>query len=140
MRSARPIPRVLPALVCLAAMGCTTFREIPRSEYAVKDERRNVAIETLAGTHYEFDYVRVGRDTLTGYRRRDSEGAIEEYETLPLPLETIAKLSSRRVDWYRTGLVGGAGLGAIIAANLARKHGGGTAPNPCPNPKGCFEP
>jgi hypothetical protein len=123
----------------LAASGCTTLREIPRAEYAAREERKAVAVDTREGLHYEFDYVRFSSDTLTGFRQRDSDSHFEEFDSLPIPLESVAKVSTRRVDWYRTGLVGGGALAAIVAAALARRGGSsGTPSQPC-YPK-CFEP
>ena len=126
------------ALVVLGAGGCTTFREIPRAEYATRSERKNVAIETSEGLHYEFETVKIGSDSLVGYHRHDSEGSFEEFDSVPLPLDQIRKLSARKIDWYKTGLVGGAGVGAVILGAIARRHGGsGTEPiNPC-GPGGC---
>jgi len=122
----------------LATCGCTTLREIPRREYAAHSERKNVSVDTREGLHYDFDYVKVGSDTLTGYHRRDSEGQFEEFDAVPLPLEAITKLSARKVDWYRTGLVGGAGVAAAVLGAMARNKGTSEPPpvNPC-GPKGC---
>lgn len=133
MIPAHRIHRALAALLCLFATGCTALREIPRSEYAGRPERRNVAVDTQDGLHYEFDLVRVSGDSLVGYRRRDIQTAFEEFDSLPIPLESIAKFSSRRVDWYRTGMIGGAALAAIVTAALARR--GSSAP-PEPDPCG----
>jgi hypothetical protein len=139
MTSAQRFTRAAMALLLLSLMGCTALREIPRSQYAAQGERRNVAIDTHEGLHYEFDLVRVGSDSLTGFRRRDTEGPLEEFDALPLPLEAIAKMSARRVDWYRTGLIGGAGLAAIIASALARRGTETIEPiSPC-GPRGCPE-
>lgn len=126
------------ALVVLAASGCTTLREIPRAEYAARNERHNVAVETSEGLHYEFETVKVGSDSLIGFHRRDSEGSFEEFDSVALPLEGIRKLSARKVDWYKTGLVGGAGVGAVILGAIAKRHGSsGPEPiNPC-GPGGC---
>jgi hypothetical protein len=126
--------RVIVSLTWLAVGGCTTLREVPRGAYAARDERKHVEVDTNEGLHYEFDYARFSGDTLTGYRQRDTEGEFEEYATFAIPLEAIAKLSARRVDWYRTGLVGGATLSAIVLTALSRHKGAGGSPGtgPCP--------
>lgn len=135
MRASRCL-RVLAALSWLAACDCTTLREIPRNAYAAAEQRKDVTVDTREGLHYEFDYARFGSDTLTGFRQRDTEGKFEEYATLAIPLDAIAKLSARRLDWYRTGLVGGATLSAIVLAALSRQKGAATGPEPEPSPCG----
>ena len=111
-------------LLCagLAGAGCTTLRELPRSEYAAKPERPRVRVETTDGLVYEFDYAHVDEDTLTGYRERDVEGPINEVSTLRLPLDGVRSLSVHQIDWYRTGLVGGGALAAVVAAGLTAIH------------------
>ncbi len=138
MRASRCL-RVLAALSWLAACGCTTLREIPRNAYAAAEQRKDITVDTREGLHYEFDYARFGSDTLTGFRQRDTEGKFEEYATLAIPLDAIAKLSARRVDWYRTGLVGGVTLSAIVLAALSRQKGA-AAPEPAPPPPCPSEP
>lgn len=106
--------------VWCAASGCTTLQEIPRSEYTAADERKAVRVMTRDSLLYEFDYATVANDTLTGYRRLDVSGAVPEYTSMILPLENIEKLSSRKVDWYRTTLIGGVGVLAVAGAGLAK--------------------
>jgi hypothetical protein len=103
----------------LLAMGCTALREVPPSQYAAEPERRHVRVVTREGLIYEFDYVAVNGDSLVGYRRRDAAGPAEEYITVPLPLEDIQTLASRRIDWYRTGLIGGGVLAALVVKGLS---------------------
>jgi hypothetical protein len=132
--------RVLAVLAWGAASGCTTLREIPRGDYGGAEERKHVVVETQEGLHYEFDSAHFGGDTLTGYRQRDTEGAFEEVATVAIPLDTITKLSARRVDWYRTGLVGGASLSAIVLTALARHKAATPEPGPGPcGPRPCPE-
>ena len=121
--------------VWCAASGCTTLREIPRTEYAAADERKAVRVLTRDSLVYEFDYATVANDTLTGFRRLEVAGAVPEYDSMSLPLESIERLSSRRVDWYRTTLIGGVGVLAVAGAGLAResartsdREGGGRLP------------
>lgn len=132
MRRADRCLRVLLSLSWLALGGCTTLREVPRSSFAAADERKHVEVDTNEGLHYVFDYARFSGDTLTGYRQRDTEGEFDEYATLAIPLESITRLSARRIDWYRTGLVGGATLSAIVLTALSRHKGSSSAPpGPC---------
>jgi hypothetical protein len=108
----------------LASAGCTTLRELPRSEYAARPERPRVRVETTEGLVYEFDYAQVGPDSLVGFRERDTEGPIHEIGTMSMPLDGIRTMSVRKVDWYRTGLVGGGALAAVVAAGLTAVHRG----------------
>ncbi|MEO5618273.1 MAG: hypothetical protein ABIS67_10910 [Candidatus Eisenbacteria bacterium] len=116
----RPRAAALAALtVWCAASGCTTLQEIPRTQYTAASERKAVRVLTRDSLLYEFDYATVTNDTLTGYRRLEVSGPAPEYTSMALPLEAIEKLSSRRVDWYRTTLIGGIGILGVAGAGLA---------------------
>jgi hypothetical protein len=116
--NASRVSRIATCGVLLLASGCTSLREIPRSEYASQTQRKDVRIRTVDGLVYEFDYVQVERDSLTGFRSRDVEGAFVDLASHRVALEDIEHLSTRGVDWYRTGLVGSGALAAVIAAGL----------------------
>src|SRR5436190_10245264 len=90
----------------MAVGGCTSLREIPRNQYGSEPERKDVRLDTMEGLHYELDYVRIDGDTLTGYRRRDVEGLVDDFAMLRIALDDVKSLSARRVDWTRTGLIG----------------------------------
>lgn len=111
---------VMGIVIWLFGSGCTTLREIPRSEYTAEPERHHVRMWTDEGLVYEFDYVQVEHDSLVGYRQRDVEGPVDEYATLAVPVSSVARLSARRVDWYRTGLIGGGMLLAVVAVGLSQ--------------------
>jgi hypothetical protein len=132
--------RVLLAAAWLWTSGCTALREVPRAEYATRAERKHVRVETREGERFEFDVVQFSADSLTGTRRLDTDGSFEQVDEMVLPLERVAKLEARRVDWYRTGLVGGVALAAVLAAALSQAgdNGGGSGggPGPC-GPRGC---
>lgn len=117
-------PRRLMGVVCLLSAGCTSLREIPRSQYAARAERRNVRLETREHLLYDFDYIQVAGDSLVGFRRRDSEGPIEDFGRLAIPLDEVAKLSARGVDWYRTGVIGGGVIAVVVAAGLSNSNNG----------------
>ncbi len=126
----------------VAGSGCTALREIPRSDYAARVRDRPIRVMTREGLRYELDGAKIEADTLTGYRRRDVQGPIDEFDTLRLPLDEVATISARRIDWYRTGLVGGLSMAALVAVALGRKKSGGgptTDPVPCeyPTARGC---
>ena len=106
------------AIVALLATGCTALKEIPRSEYAAQAERKHVRVVTRDGLQYEFDYTQVQGDTLVGYRERDVPGAAEDIATVPFALEDITALRVRGLDWYRTGLIGGGLIAALVATGL----------------------
>jgi len=110
--------RLAGALLLVAAQGCTTLREIPRGEYDREPERRNVRIETREGLQYEFDFARFSADSVRGFRRLDVAGPVDTYAEIGLGYADLSKLSTRRIDWYRTGLIGGGVLAAVVAAGL----------------------
>lgn len=121
------------------ACGCSAFRELPPLEYAARPERENVRVETRTGTSYQFDRIAVSTDSLQGYRRLDTEGPFEEFEQVPLAFDEVRRMSVRRVDWYRTGLLLGVGAAAALAAVLTQRGGadgesgsGSCGPRPCP--------
>jgi hypothetical protein len=121
-------------LAWVAGSGCTALREIPRSDYAARAQGRPIRVVTREGLNYELDEAKIEADTLVGYRRRDVQGPIDEFDTLRLPLDQVATISARRIDWYRTGLVGGLSMAAIVAVALSvhRASGGSAAQEtPC---------
>ena len=131
--------RAVTAIVCLFAMGCSSLREIPRSEYATAPEKGRVEVVTNAGPRYEFERGRVSADTLYGTRRLDVEGRFEQFETVPVPLDDVRRMSVRRLDWYRTGLIAGVGAAVILAIVLTQvgdsdsgSSNGECGPRPCP--------
>jgi hypothetical protein len=127
MTGARRGTRSLAAVACLAAQlgatGCATLRELPRAEYAARPERKGVVVDTREGLHYRFDLARFGPDTLTGHRLRDTEGPFEEYATVAIPLESVERLKVRRTSWWRTGLIAGGIVLAVVTAAVARSQG-----------------
>ncbi len=127
--------QVVMLLAWCAGSGCTALREIPRVDYVARAQDRPVRIVTREGLSYELDSAKIEADTLVGYRRRDVQGPIDEFDTIRLPLDEVATISARRIDWYRTGLVGGLSMAAIvIGASVARRGtSGGTSgtPSPC---------
>ena len=105
--------------------GCTSLREVPRTDYASEAQRKGVHVETRDGLSYEFDYATYDPDSLTGYHSRaEAEGPLEEVAVVHIPLEDITRMRTRRLDWTRTGLVGGGILAGVIAVGLARSSGG----------------
>jgi hypothetical protein len=130
--------RLTVACLALASSGCSSLRELARSDYLDKPERRDVRVLTRDGLEYEFDYARVQGDSLVGYRSRNVEGSVEDFAVLPIAFEDIGHLSVRSLDWGRTLLVGGGVVvaGALIglAASAAKDNGstdtGGKVPIP----------
>lgn len=111
---------VLVLLAWSMGTGCTALREIPRAEYVERAQDRPIRVVTREGLSFELDAAKVEADTLVGYRRRDVEGPIDEFDTLRLPLAEVATISARRIDWYRTGLIGGLSMAAIVAVGISR--------------------
>jgi hypothetical protein len=133
--------QVVMLLAWVAGSGCTALREIPRSDYVALPPHRPIRVLTRTGLSYELDAAKVEADTLVGYRRRDVEGPIDEFDTLRLPLDDVAMISARRIDWYRTGLVAGVSMAGIVAVALGRHASKAATQPPCserdPN---CFNP
>lgn len=128
-------------VVWLLANGCTTMREIPRSDYGQIPEGRNVRVETRDGLVYDFDYATVLGDSLSGVRHRnDLEGPVDQTVTFQIALDDVQQLTTRRFDWYRTGLVSGSVVAGVVVAALGAKArgssdgggngGGGKPPDP----------
>ena len=132
-------PVALLTACALLLSGCSTFREIPRSDYAAHPALRNVRVVTRDTLKYEFESARVTADTLTGFHRRDTGGPIDEYDTVRLPLDQVSSLRVRRTDWYRTGLIGGLAVATVVVAGLAARanSGGGGNDNPPPPCRNC---
>ena len=120
----RRAPLLTGALLLVAAQGCTTLREIPRGDYDREPERRHVRIETREGLRSEFDFARFSADSVTGFRRLDVAGPVETYAEVSLGYDDLSRLATRRIDWYRTGLIGGGVLAAVVAAGLTAGSGG----------------
>jgi hypothetical protein len=112
--------RVMMLLAWVAGSGCTALREIPRPDYAARAQNRPIQVLTREGLNYELDEAKIEAGTLVGYRRRDVQGPIDEFDTLRLPLDAVATISARRIDWYRTGVIGAVSVAAIVAVALSR--------------------
>ena len=127
--------RLAPLAAWLLACGCTALREIPREQYALSSERKHVRVETAEGLRYDFDYVSFAADSLTGYRRRDVEGMFDQFDALESPLDRVGRVSVRRLDWYRTGLLGGSALAVVLTtafSGSSTSSPGGGVPKPGP--------
>ena len=110
--------------VWLLANGCTTMREIPRTDYTRIPEGKNIRVETRDGLVYDFDYATVAGDSLSGVRHRnDVEGPVDQTVTFQIALDDIQMLTTRRFDWYRTGLVTGSVVAGVLVAALGAKKG-----------------
>lgn len=114
--------------VWVAGTGCTALREIPRRDYVERVADRPVHVVTSRGDGFDLDSARIDADSLFGYRRLDVQGAIDEFESVRLPLDEVASISVRRIDWYRTGLVGVTAAAAIGVTAARAGSGGGIAP------------
>jgi hypothetical protein len=108
--------------------GCTSLREIPSADYVGRVQERPVRVLTTDGLKYELDTASVEGDTLVGYRRMDVGGPVDQFATVRVPLDRVASISARRIDWYRTGLVGGISLAAVVAAGMARHKSSSASP------------
>ena len=114
------------SLVALAASGCSSLVQVPRSEFAAMPERKNVRIRTQQGEEYAFDRIKVSADSLSGlgYQQRlvtraDGESEIDEMATsVSVPLADVTIMEERRRNWKaatRWGL-GVAAASAFVVA------------------------
>ena len=128
--------RVAACALWFSGSGCTSLREIPRGDYAARPQREHVRVVTREGLLYEFDYARFAADSVVGFKRRDIESRVEEYAIFGLPLDQVARIATRQIDWMRTGLVGGGVLLAVLAAayRANQQSGGGSSPGGTPRP------
>ena len=135
MLRASPGLRILAGLWWLGCAGCTTLRELPPASYANVPERKHVEVDTKDGQHREFEFARFGSDSLVGFLPGLQESEFQEYREVAIPFDSVAKLSVRRVEWYRTGLNGGATLTAVVLTALGRHQAtpAPPAPMPCPD-------
>lgn len=118
MRLSRTLSGIMLGL-WLAASGCSSLREIPRLDYNSLPERKGVRVETRDGLVYDFDYASFTGDSLTGFRHRsDVEGPVDQTTSFRIALDDIEHLTTRRLDWYRTGLVSGSVLAGVLVAGL----------------------
>jgi hypothetical protein len=103
----------------LLSCGCSSLHEIARSDYSSLPAGRGVRVETRDGLVYDFDYASFAADSITGFRHRaDIEGPVDQTVSFSIAIEDIDHLTTRRLDWYRTGLVGGSLLAAVVVAGL----------------------
>ena len=111
--------RLTCALVWLAGSGCSTLREIPPAAQATTVLHKNVQVITVDGLRYELDSAELRPDSLIGYRRRDVEGAFDDYAVVRLGNDEIAHLYARHVNWTRTSLVVGGAAATIAVIGLS---------------------
>ena len=105
----------------LVGSGCTTLREIPRSQLAARPERKTVRVITRDGLQYEFDYATFTSDSMTGFRHRpEVEGPVDQLATVRFALDDIQRLDARVVDWTRTALIGGGVVAGAVTVGLAK--------------------
>ena len=109
--------RAAALLATLLTGGCTSLRQVPPADMMAGTERRDVRVETVDGRSFQFDVVKFGADSLTGYRRRETTSDFAEYDSQPVAFGEVHRISARRTDWYRTGLVAlGVAVGAVVVA------------------------
>lgn len=116
-------------LTWLTGSGCSTLREIPPSHYAEHEKRRDVRVEMTDGRVFEFDEIHVDGDTLTGYKREDTEGRVDDFATVRFATGDVSKMSARSVDWNHTGLLTALIVGVVVAVGLTVSANTNTNPS-----------
>jgi hypothetical protein len=137
--------RGLTPLLLLLLVGCSSYREVPRSELRAPGTFENVRVATVDGFEYRFDRVAVAGDTLVGYYSVAEERANERQEiwyedvlrSHHLPLDRVAAVDLIRKDPVKTALYGaslaaaGYLLGSLVEeerGDPSRGGGGGKPP------------
>jgi len=138
MKVSRPMAAVL-LMAWTLSSGCTTMREIPPAQYNARPERSGLRVETRDGLVYTFDYATFDPDSLTGYHSRSEvEGTLDQVAVVSIALSDIQHLTSRSVNWTRTGLVGGGVIVGLIAAGVTAAHRNDNGSNTSGGGKGCL--
>ena len=121
----------LALLVAPVVSGCATMRELPREQFAARPERRHLVVEA-GGQRHRFARATFGPDSMVGYPRRP-RGTDGTAGGVRLGLDDVSRIEGRQVDWYRTSLLGGLAVGALLAALLSRSNDGSPSevPPPC---------
>lgn len=110
---------ILLAAALAISSGCSTYREIPRSDLSSGTSHEDVRVATLEGFEYRFDRAEVAADTLFGFYPVTVEhvgpGKQVWYEDAlrrqGIPLGQVARVELVRRDPLRTA-IWGASIGA----------------------------
>jgi hypothetical protein len=111
--------QILLAAALVISSGCSTYREIPRSDLAPDASLDDIRVATLEGFEYRFDRAEVAADTLFGFYQvtveRVGPGRQVWYEDVlrrqGIPLAQVARVELVRKDPVRTA-IWGASIGA----------------------------
>lgn len=124
--------RGLPTCMVLAAAlaGCSSYRDVPRSEWSPTARYDDVRLATIDGFEYHFDSVVAGADSLVGYykvsQERSSEGSVW-YEDVdrryPIPRNRVVRLELVRKDPVKTTFYGAgfAAAGYLLVSFVEEK-------------------
>ena len=115
-------------LCWLSGSGCSSLREIPPAHFADHEKRHDVRVEMTDGRVFEFDEVKVSGDTLTGFKRQDTESPIDDYATVHLPIGDVSRMDARGVDWNHTALLSALIVGVVVAVGLTVSANNSTPP------------
>ncbi len=141
-------PRIPILAAALALCGCTSAREVPRSDLRRAGAYEKVRVATLDGFEYNFTRIAVRADTLTGYyvvteERTGPKQEVWYEDTMrrhDIPLARVAKVELVRTDPVRTAFYGasiaaaGYFLVTLVQENPRRGGGSGGGGKPPINP------
>jgi hypothetical protein len=110
---------ILLAAALVISSGCSTYREIPRSDLAPDTTFEKLRVATVDGFEYRFDRAEVAADTLFGFYpvtvERVGSGRQVWYEDVlrrqGIPLAQLVRVELVRRDPVRTA-IWGASIGA----------------------------
>ena len=108
------------ALVCISLVGCSSIREVPRSDLTTDARLENVRVATLDGLEYRFVRVEVVPDTLVGFYGATLERSNERNEIWfedvlrrhKIPMNRVAKIEVVHKDPLKTAFYGASLLAA----------------------------
>lgn len=111
MNALKLLLSILGLLVMLA--GCSSFRQVPRSELSADSSLEKVRVATFDGYEYRFDRVEIAADTLSGYfmvtveRTSGPEVWYEDEARMQrIPTAQVARVELVRRDPVKTAFYG----------------------------------
>jgi hypothetical protein len=121
------------SMIALAVLGCSSFRDVPRSELSTDSSFGKTRVATVDGFEYRFVRTEVVPDTLVGYytvtvERSNQKGEYWYEDVLRrhrIPLNRVARVELVRKDPLKTAFYGAgmAAAGFFLVTLVEEKRG-----------------